>query len=55
MEFTKRFKLKCNTPKINKLKIKPISVIYEGCNSEDILIYEDLAKALKHRKKVSMF
>ena len=57
MEFSKRIKLKGNTPKIIKLKIElPSVLINEGGNSEDILniqelVDEDFDKALNDNSK----
>ena len=59
MEYTKQFKQKGNTPKINKLRADLIVLVYSGGSSEDILKIEawmkeleeeDIAKALKLRK-----
>ena len=46
IEFTKRFKLKGNTPKFNKLKAELTSIINRGGNSEDILNIEGQIKEL---------
>ena len=63
IEFTKRFKLRGNSPKINKLKAKLTRVIDEGGSSEEILdiksqmrelVDEDVMSALKNRKNYSI-
>ena len=63
IKFTKRFKLKGNTPKINKLKAELTTVINEGGRSEEILDNksqvkeledEDIIKAIKNRKKYNI-
>ena len=63
IEFTKKFKLRGNAPKINKLKAKLTRVIDEGGSSEEILeiesqmrelVDEDVMKALKNRKNYSI-
>ena len=60
---TKRFKLRGNAPKINKLKAKLTRVIDEGGSSEEILdmesqirelVDEDVMSALKNRKNYSI-
>ena len=59
IEFTKKFRLRGNGPKINKLKVKLMRVIYEGGSSQEILdiesqirelVDEDIMLALKNRK-----
>ena len=60
MAFTKKFKLRGNSPKINKLKTKLTKLANQGGdNSEEILrlenqiqllVDEDLTKALQNRK-----
>ena len=61
IDFTKRFKLKGNTPKINKLKAELTIVINEGGSSEEILniesqiqehVDEDVVNALKKQEKL---
>ena len=61
IEFTKRFKLRGNTPKINKLKAQLTRVIDEGGSIKEILdmksqlkelVDEDVMSALKNRKKL---
>ena len=63
IEFTKRFKLKGNTLKINKLKAELTSIITEGGSSAEMLniesqikelVDEDVAKALKNRKNYNI-
>ena len=64
MKFTKRFKLKGNTPKINKLKAELTTIINEGGSSEEILNIERrikelvdkdvVKKALKKRKNYNI-
>ena len=63
IEFTKKFKLRGNAPKINKLKAKLTRVINEGGSSEEILdiqsqmrelVDEDVMSALKNRKNYSI-
>ena len=63
IEFTKKFKLRGNAPKINKLEAKLTRVIDEGDSSEkslDIesqikeLVDEDIMLALKNRKNYSI-
>ena len=46
IEFTKKFKLRGNTPKINKLKAKLTRVIDEGGSSEEILNIESQMREL---------
>ena len=57
MKFTKRFKLKSNTSKLNKLKAEITTIINEGGSCLEILniesqikelAHEDVAKALKN-------
>ena len=59
IEFTKKFKLRGNSPKINKLMAKLMKVIDESGSSEEILniesqmrelVDEDVMSALKNRK-----
>ena len=64
IEFTKRFKLKGNTPKINKLKAELTTIRDDGGSSEEILDIEsrikdfvdddDVMKALKNRKNYNI-
>ena len=63
MEYTKQFKLKGNTPKINKLRSDITVLVNSGRSGEDILKIEarmkeleeeDIAKALKLRKNFSI-
>ena len=44
IKFPKRFKIKGNNPRINKLKAELTSIINEGGNSEDILNIESQIK-----------
>ena len=59
IEYTKKFRLRGNTPKINKLKVNLRIVIDEGGSSEEILdiesqirelVDEDVMSALKTGK-----
>ena len=53
IEFTKKFKLRGNAPKINKLKANLTRVIDEGGNSEEILDIESQIRELgPHWRKV---
>ena len=64
IEFTKKFKLRGNAPKINKLKAAITRVIDEGVDNEEILVIiesqirelvdEDVILALKNRKKYNI-
>ena len=63
IEFAKKFKLRGNAPKINKLEAKLTRVIDEGDSSEKILdiesqikelVDEDIMLALKNRKNYSI-
>ena len=63
IEFTKKFKLRGNAPKIDKLKANLTRVMDEGGNSEEILdiesqirelVDEDVMSALKNRKNYSI-
>ena len=53
MEFNKRFKLRGNAPKINKLKAELTLVINEGGNSEEILDIESCIKLLVFMRTAS--
>ena len=62
MEYKKQFRLKGNTPKIDKLSADLTVLVNSGGSSEDILKIEarmkeleDIAKALKLRKNFSIF
>ena len=46
MEFIKSFKLRGNTPKINKLKVELTRVVNEGGSSDEILDIESCIKEL---------
>ena len=64
MTFTKKFKLRGNSPQINKLKTELTKLVNQGGdNSEEILrveehiqllVDEDLTKALQNRKNLSI-
>ena len=63
MDFTNRFKLKGNTPKINTFMAELTIVIKEGSSNEEILDIEsrikeladeDVVKALKNRKNYNI-
>ena len=63
MDYTKQFRLKGNTRKINKLRADLTALVNSGGSGEDILKIEarmkeleeeDIAKALKLRKNFSI-